>query len=200
MRGASLQITVNNNLPPSAPLPSLKQCFIAFLPSASVTPEVRCLISPHQCLLPRGRVDLLIGSCDQTYGGTRHRPPLPGVGEKKADLWVYCCPPPPTANTSFPKQSVIRRSLVATRCRKVQANAQFMSIDVPFLFWKKFFFLSFVRESVRANCASLNLWQNFPHYFQLFISKTFELLSFSLLTFILGQHAENSCGGSKLLH
>lgn len=30
MRGAILQITVNNNLPPSAPLPSLKQCFIAF--------------------------------------------------------------------------------------------------------------------------------------------------------------------------
>ena len=88
MRGAILQITVNNNLPPSAPLPSLKQCFIAFfssfffffffLPSASVIPEVHCLISPHQCLPPRGRVDLLIGSCDQTYGGTRHRPELPG--------------------------------------------------------------------------------------------------------------------------
>lgn len=30
MRGAILQITVNNNLPLSAPLPSLKQCFIAF--------------------------------------------------------------------------------------------------------------------------------------------------------------------------
>ena len=30
MRGAILQITVNNNLPPSAPLPPLKQCFIAF--------------------------------------------------------------------------------------------------------------------------------------------------------------------------
>ncbi|XP_029285480.1 forkhead box Q2 [Cottoperca gobio] len=43
-----------------------------------VIPEVRCLISPHQCLPPRGRVDLLIGSCDQTYGGTRHRPQLPG--------------------------------------------------------------------------------------------------------------------------
>lgn len=79
MRGAILQITVNNNLPPSAPLPSLKQCFIAFFsPSASVIPEVHCLISPHQCLPPRGRVDLLIGSCDQTYGGTRHRPELPG--------------------------------------------------------------------------------------------------------------------------
>lgn len=79
-RGAILQITVNNNLPPSAPLPSLKQCFIAsfFFPSASVIPEVHCLISPHQCLPPRGRVDLLIGSCDQTYGGTRHRPELPG--------------------------------------------------------------------------------------------------------------------------
>lgn len=77
MRGAILQITVNNNLPPSAPLPSLKQCFIAFfppLPSASVIPEVHCLISPHQRLPPRGRFDLLIGSCDQTYGGTRHRP------------------------------------------------------------------------------------------------------------------------------
>lgn len=81
MRGAVLQITVNNNLPRSAPLPSLKQCFIAlffFFPSASVIPEVHCLISPHQCLPPRGRVDLLIGSCDQTYGGTRHRPELPG--------------------------------------------------------------------------------------------------------------------------
>lgn len=77
MRGAILQITVNNNSPPSAPLPSLKQCFIAFsppLPSASVIPEVHCLISPHQRLPPRGRFDLLIGSCDQTYGGTRHRP------------------------------------------------------------------------------------------------------------------------------
>jgi len=82
MRGAILQITVNNNLPPSAPLPPLKQCFIAFFffffPSASVNPAVHWLISPHQCLPPRGRVDLLIGSCDQTYGGTRHRPELPG--------------------------------------------------------------------------------------------------------------------------
>lgn len=78
MQGAILQITVNNNLPPSAPLPSLKQCFMASLPpslpSASVIPEVQCLISPYHCLSPRGRFDLLIGSCDQTYGGTRHRP------------------------------------------------------------------------------------------------------------------------------
>ncbi|KAF3834949.1 hypothetical protein F7725_027507, partial [Dissostichus mawsoni] len=40
--------------------------------------EVRCLISPYQSVPPPGRVDLLIGSCDQTYGGTRHRPQLPG--------------------------------------------------------------------------------------------------------------------------
>ena len=44
------------------------------LPSASVIPEVHCLISPHQCLPPQGPFDLLIGSCDQTYGGTKHRP------------------------------------------------------------------------------------------------------------------------------
>lgn len=43
-------------------------------PSASAIPEVHCLISPHQCLPPQGRFDLLIGSCDQTYGGTEHRP------------------------------------------------------------------------------------------------------------------------------
>ncbi|CAJ1060311.1 hypothetical protein F7725_027507%2C partial [Xyrichtys novacula] len=36
------------------------------------------LIYWRECLSPRGRVDLLIGSCDQTYGGTRHRPELPG--------------------------------------------------------------------------------------------------------------------------
>ncbi|KAM3620431.1 uncharacterized protein V6R79_023395 [Siganus canaliculatus] len=43
--------------------------------------NVRFIVAPLQlysCLPPRGRVDLLIGSCDQTYGGTRHRPELPG--------------------------------------------------------------------------------------------------------------------------
>lgn len=52
--------------------------YCLFFSSASVIPEVHCLISPHRCLPPRGRVDLLIGSCDQTYGGTKHRPELPG--------------------------------------------------------------------------------------------------------------------------
>lgn len=116
MRGAIPQITVNNNLPPSAPLPSLKQCFIAFFPSASVIPEVLCLISPHQCLPPRGRVDLLIGSCDQTYGGTRHRPELP---RDKSRL-VGCFPP------LSPRRGAEQHRGPwpgpATRWRKVQAN------------------------------------------------------------------------------
>lgn len=124
MRGAILQITVNNNLPPSAPLPSLKQCFIAFFsPSASVIPEVHCLISPHQCLPPRGRVDLLIGSCDQTYGGTRHRPELPGDKSRLVGCFFFS---PPFSFSPKPRSRAAaaprKRTDPTTRWRKVQAN------------------------------------------------------------------------------
>lgn len=79
MRGAIRHITVNNHLPPNARLPSLKQCFIAFLFICICHPWGTLFdLSPQPPLCPRGRVDLLIGSWAQTYGRTRHRPALPG--------------------------------------------------------------------------------------------------------------------------
>ena len=127
MRGAILQITVNNNLPPSAPLPSLKQCFIAslfFFSSASVIPEVQCLISPHQSLPPRGRVDLLIGSCDQTYGRTRHRPQLPGDKSRLVGFFAPALPAPRSRGAEEPGlqrrgESNPIRPLDVARCKRI---------------------------------------------------------------------------------
>lgn len=142
--------------------------YCLFLPSASVIPEVHCLISPHQCPPPRGRVDLLIGSCDQTYGGTRHRPRLPGGVEKRPTCGFIA--PPPSPFLSIPPPSPRSPSsewlggrlwpLDVARCKRManwcQRTCQF--------FWPSFppppslFVSAYLPKCVitdRGNCASV---------------------------------------------
>lgn len=126
MRGAILQITLNNNLPPGAQLPSLKQIFslhFFFSPSASSIPEVHCLISPQHCLPPRGRVDLLIGSCDQTYGRTKHRPQL--HEDKSRLVWGFpLCLAVSRSRAVAPSM----RTAPTARWRKLPGNASSIAI------------------------------------------------------------------------
>lgn len=128
MRGAILQITVNNNLPPSAPLPSLKQCFIAFSSICICHPRGPLFdLSPPLPASPGSRwpVDWQLWS-DIWWDEASTTAPWRGG---KRPTCGFIAPPstPPTAITSLPEQRVIRRSLVATRCRKVQANGQLTS-------------------------------------------------------------------------
>ena len=91
--------------------------------SASVIPEVRCLISPHQSVPPPGRVDLLIGSCDQTYGGTRHRPQLPG---DKSRLVGFFPPLSPCRGAEEPGEQHRGRELIrpldGARCKQIHPS------------------------------------------------------------------------------
>lgn len=149
MRGAILQITVNNNLPPSAPLPSLKQCFIAFSSICICHPRGPLFdLSPPVPASPGSRwpVDWQLWS-DIWWDEASTTAPWRGKKGPTCGFIAPPNPPPPTAITYFPEQRAIRRSLAATRCRKVQANGQSMSTDAS-VFWSSFFF--FVRECVRA--------------------------------------------------
>lgn len=191
MRGAILQITVNNNLPPSAPLPSLKQCFIAFSSICICHPRGPLFdLSPPVPASPGSRwpVDWQLWS---DIWWDEASTTAPWRGEKRADLWVYCSPPP-TAITSFPEQRAIRRSPAATRCRKVQANGQSMSMDVSVFFDQGFFFF-FVRVCVRAYVREwflvvvILLWFCIIYILR-FIIKSLMLKPFSHLYFSIFGH------------
>lgn len=158
MRGAILQITVNNNLPPSAPLPSLKQCFIAFSSICICHPRGPLFdLSPPVPASPGSRwpVDWQLWS-DIWWDEASTTAPWRG---KKGPTCGFIAPRP-RHHLFFPEQRVIRRSLAATRCRKVQTNGPLTSKDEP-VFWPSFFFLSplcsWVRTCVIPCCGNFVL-------------------------------------------
>lgn len=104
MRGAILQITVNNNLPPSAPLPSLKQCFIAlfFAPLSHLhlpSPRSTVWSLPTSACLPRAALTCWLAAVIRHMVGRSidRSPP-----RTKADLWGFfpSCLSAPKPNNS----------------------------------------------------------------------------------------------------
>lgn len=118
MRGAILQITVNNNLPPSAPLPSLKQCFIAFFFSICICHPRGPLfdLSPPVSASPGSRwpVDWQLRSDiwwdEASTGAPRRQKQTSGVFSPSFSAL--------RSRASAPR----KRSDPTTRWRKVQAN------------------------------------------------------------------------------
>lgn len=137
MRGAILQITVNNNLPPSAALPSLKQCFIAFFPPICICHPRGPLfdLSPPAPASPGSRwpVDWQLWSDiwwdEASTGAPRRQKQTCGVSPPT--------PPLPRTGAALPW----KRTGPTTRWRKVQANAPSAAPTVSCAWvWQSLFF------------------------------------------------------------